>query len=45
MPELLGISDRIYVMNDGRIVGEMAARDASAGKDHARHHEVDGKAS
>ena len=29
MPELLGITDRIYVMNEGRIVGEMAASDAS----------------
>jgi len=32
MPELLGISDRIYVMNEGRLVGEMAARDASQEK-------------
>jgi len=32
MPELLGISDRIYVMNEGGIVGEMAARDASQEK-------------
>jgi putative multiple sugar transport system ATP-binding protein len=32
MPELLGITDRIYVMNDGRIVGEMAAADASQEK-------------
>jgi putative multiple sugar transport system ATP-binding protein len=32
MPELLGISDRIYVMNEGRIVGEMAASDASQEK-------------
>jgi putative multiple sugar transport system ATP-binding protein len=32
MPELLGISDRIYVMNEGRIVGEMAAADASQEK-------------
>jgi putative multiple sugar transport system ATP-binding protein len=32
MPELLGISDRIYVMNEGRIVGEMAAKDASQEK-------------
>jgi putative multiple sugar transport system ATP-binding protein len=23
MPELLGMCDRIYVMNEGRIVGEM----------------------
>ncbi len=32
MPELLGICDRIYVMNEGRIVGEMAAGDASQEK-------------
>ena len=32
MPELLGISDRIYVMNEGRIAGEMAAADASQEK-------------
>ncbi|HWJ72875.1 MAG TPA: multiple monosaccharide ABC transporter ATP-binding protein [Kaistia sp.] len=32
MPELLGISDRIYVMNEGRMVGEMAASDASQEK-------------
>jgi putative multiple sugar transport system ATP-binding protein len=32
MPELLGISDRIYVMSEGRIVGEMAAADASQEK-------------
>jgi putative multiple sugar transport system ATP-binding protein len=32
MPELLGISDRIYVMNEGRMVGEMAAKDASQEK-------------
>ena len=25
MPELLGICDRIYVMNEGRFVGEFAA--------------------
>jgi putative multiple sugar transport system ATP-binding protein len=32
MPELLGVSDRIYVLNEGRIVGEMAASDASQEK-------------
>jgi putative multiple sugar transport system ATP-binding protein len=32
MPELLGITDRIYVMNEGRMVGEMAAADASQEK-------------
>ncbi|ADI14606.1 ABC transporter related protein [Truepera radiovictrix DSM 17093] len=29
LPEVLGMSDRIYVMNEGRIVGEMDARSAS----------------
>ena len=29
MPELLGISDRIYVMNEGRMVGEMPTSQAS----------------
>jgi putative multiple sugar transport system ATP-binding protein len=32
MPELLGICDRTYVMNDGAFVGEFAARDASQEK-------------
>ncbi len=32
MPELLGITDRIYVMNEGRFVGEMASGDASQEK-------------
>jgi putative multiple sugar transport system ATP-binding protein len=32
MPELLGITDRIYVMNEGHIVGEMAAAEASQEK-------------
>ncbi|MDQ0313766.1 multiple monosaccharide ABC transporter ATP-binding protein [Amorphus orientalis] len=29
MPELLGVSDRIYVMNEGRFVGELDAESAS----------------
>lgn len=29
LPEVLGVSDRIYVMNQGRIVGELNATDAS----------------
>ncbi|MDP3896684.1 MAG: sugar ABC transporter ATP-binding protein [Mesorhizobium sp.] len=29
MPELLGVCDRIYVMNEGRILGEMPAAEAS----------------
>jgi putative multiple sugar transport system ATP-binding protein len=32
MPELLGMCDRIYVMNEGRIVGEMPGADASQEK-------------
>jgi putative multiple sugar transport system ATP-binding protein len=32
MPELLGITDRIYVMNEGRIVGEMPTSEASQEK-------------
>ncbi|MGC4026855.1 MAG: sugar ABC transporter ATP-binding protein [Mesorhizobium sp.] len=32
MPELLGICDRIYVLNEGRIVGEMVAAEASQEK-------------
>jgi putative multiple sugar transport system ATP-binding protein len=32
MPELLGITDRIYVMNEGRMVGEMPAAEASQEK-------------
>jgi putative multiple sugar transport system ATP-binding protein len=32
MPELLGITDRIYVMNEGRLVAEMAAAEASQEK-------------
>jgi putative multiple sugar transport system ATP-binding protein len=32
MPELLGISDRIYVMNEGRFIAEMPAREASQEK-------------
>ena len=32
MPELLGISDRIYVMNEGKFVGEMSAKEASQEK-------------
>ncbi len=29
MPELLGISDRLYVMNEGRIVGELPTSEAT----------------
>lgn len=32
LPEILGISDRIYVMNEGRIVGEMTKKEASQEK-------------
>ncbi len=29
LPEVLGLSDRIYVMNEGRFVGELTRDDAS----------------
>ncbi len=29
MPELLGMCDRIYIMNEGKIVGEMSSEEAS----------------
>ena len=32
LPELLGVCDRIYVMNEGRIVAEMSAAEASQEK-------------
>ena len=32
MPEILGMSDRIYVMNEGRMIAEMDAKDASQEK-------------
>ncbi len=32
MPELIGMCDRIYVMNEGRLVGEMTRADASQEK-------------
>ncbi len=32
MPEVLGMSDRIYVMNEGRIVGELPAKEATQEK-------------
>ncbi|MBV0912790.1 multiple monosaccharide ABC transporter ATP-binding protein [Anianabacter salinae] len=36
MPELLGITDRLYVMNEGRMVGEMPTAEASQEKIMAR---------
>mgnify|MGYP004683539253 FL=1 len=32
MPEVLGMSDRIYVMNEGRMIAEMNSKDASQEK-------------
>ena len=32
LPEILGMCDRIYVMNKGMIVGEVMAKDASQEK-------------
>jgi putative multiple sugar transport system ATP-binding protein len=32
LPEILGVCDRIYIMNEGKIVGEMPAKEASQEK-------------
>jgi putative multiple sugar transport system ATP-binding protein len=32
MPELLGMCDRVYVMNEGRFVGEFTAEEVSQEK-------------
>ena len=45
MPELLGITDRVYVMNEGRMVGEMATSDASQEKIMRAIVRAEGKAS
>lgn len=45
MPELLGVCDRIYVMNQGRIVGEMPAKEASQDKIMRAIIRAEGKAS
>ena len=29
LPEVLGMSDRIYVMNEGRMVGELSREEAT----------------
>ena len=42
MPELLGMCDRIYVMNEGRFVAEFAGGRGLAGEDHARHRRTPG---
>ena len=41
LPEILGMCDRIYVMNEGRIVGEFTQADASQEKIMARILSVD----
>tara|TARA_R110002020_G_scaffold11340_14_gene42762 strand:+ start:1854 stop:3386 length:1533 start_codon:yes stop_codon:yes gene_type:complete len=45
MPELLGITDRLYVMNEGQIVGEMPTADASQEKIMRAIVRAEGKAS
>jgi putative multiple sugar transport system ATP-binding protein len=39
MPELLGMCDRIYVMNEGAFVGETARRRGQSGAHHVAHRE------
>ncbi len=45
MPELLGITDRIYVVNEGRVVGEMPTAEASQEKIMRAIVRAEGKAS
>ncbi|HWU16913.1 MAG TPA: multiple monosaccharide ABC transporter ATP-binding protein [Devosia sp.] len=45
MPELLGITDRLYVMNEGRMVGEMPTAEASQEKIMRAIVRAEGKAS
>ncbi|MBJ6987572.1 multiple monosaccharide ABC transporter ATP-binding protein [Devosia sp. MC521] len=45
MPELLGLTDRLYVMNEGRIVGEMPTSEASQEKIMRSIVRAEGKAS
>jgi len=45
MPELLGITDRVYVMNEGRLVGEMPTSEASQEKIMRSIVRAEGKAS
>jgi putative multiple sugar transport system ATP-binding protein len=44
MPELLGMCDRIYVMNEGRIVGELTKAEATQEKIMALILKTSGKA-
>jgi putative multiple sugar transport system ATP-binding protein len=44
MPELLGMCDRIYVMNEGRIMGELTRAEASQERIMAMILKTDGKA-
>jgi putative multiple sugar transport system ATP-binding protein len=30
LPEVLGMSDRIYIMNEGRFVGEVSGKEATS---------------
>ena len=37
LPELLGMCDRIYVMNEGKIVGELEASEATQETYYVKH--------
>ena len=45
MPELLGVTDRLYVVNEGRVVGEMLTSEASQEKIMRAIVRAEGKAS
>ncbi len=38
LPEVVGMSDRVYVMREGAIAGELQAGDISQGKYHDAGH-------
>ena len=40
LPEILGMSDRIYIMNEGRIAGEMSAQEATQEKIMSCHFKI-----
>ena len=40
LPEVLGMSDRIYIMNEGKIVGEVDGKEATQGNDHVTYFEI-----
>ena len=40
LPEVLGMSDRIYIMNEGKFVGEVSGRGGNLRTDHVQDREI-----